>query len=652
MQILVLARILVKTSHHGLIWSSAVLMLDSDTKRRIGQARSILLGKVPDPKAQIEQITIALIYKFLEEMYASIDISDRGYRLFEGECARLSWSAVTRKNLSEEELFGLYAEGVSMISKHPGIPLHLRKIFKDAEVPYRDPKTLRRFLRVIDEFECEHAEYLGDVFEYLLSVLGAQAGAGQFRTPVHIIDFMVEIVDPRHGEKILDPACGTAGFLISAHKHMFRSQSLVSRKKYANSVAKPDRSANLNGYDISPDMVRLSLANLFLHGIRNHRIYEYDALTSTELWHEQADVIFANPPFMSPTGGIEPHDRFPISARRSELLFVQYVAEHLTTNGRAAIIVPESLVFQTRGGAYKQVRKMLIENALVALVSLPRGAFNPYSELRTSILFLDKSLAKQSDSVAFFKAESDGFGLGKLRPKIDQNDLSVIKEEMRRYLSSLRRRRPVPRLRLQFGRIISKEKIAAEGDYSLRYQRYRGAARWESTYPQVELGRLVEFLDYRRRPIVRANRKPGPYPYYGAAGIVDHIDRYLFDEPVVLVGEDGARWGPGERTAFAVTGKIWVNNHAHIVRPNRGLVLDRYLEEVLNAVDLKSYVTGLTVLKLTQGRLKRVRVPLPPLAVQRRIIAEIDADQRTIQTARMSIAQLEKKIQRTLDCLY
>ena len=170
-------------------------------------------------------------------------------------------------------------------------------------------------------------------------------------------------------------------------------------------------------------MVRLSLVNLYLHGFADPHIYEYDTLTSEERWNEYADVILANPPFMSPKGGIKPHNRFSVQSKRSEVLFVDYMAEHLTPNGRAGIIVPEGIIFQA-AGAYKQLRKYLVENNyLVAVVSLPAGVFNPYSGVKTSILILDKSLARKTDQVLFVKVEADGFDLGAQRRPVDRNDL-------------------------------------------------------------------------------------------------------------------------------------------------------------------------------------------------------------------------------------
>jgi type I restriction enzyme M protein len=631
-------------------------MLDTDTKRRIDTARDILVGKVPDPKSQVEQITIALIYKFMDDMDAEAEELGGKRKFFTGKFARYGWVQLMRAGLGGHEMLGLYAEGITKMPENPGIPLLFRDIFKNAYLPYRDPETLKAFLKIIDEFNYDHSERLGDAFEYLLSVLGSQGDAGQFRTPRHIIDFIVEVLDPKKNESVLDPACGTAGFLISAYKHILKAnsspQAIVSKDVDENDKAALDSSripssrgdlltpdergrlaTNFKGYDISPDMVRLSLVNLYLHGFTDPHIYEYDTLTSEERWSEFADVILANPPFMSPKGGIKPHKRFSIQAKRSEVLFVDYMAEHLTPTGRAGIIVPEGVIFQSQA-AYKELRKLLVENSLVAVISLPAGCFNPYSGVKTSIIILDKALGRQSDTIAFFKVENDGFGLGAQRRAIGGSDLPQVKTELTAYLGALRSQKSIADLQTTCGLIVPKEQIAANGDYSLSGERYREGDQRSSEYPHVELGEVVDVLDSLRRPITKSDRKPGPYPYYGATGVLDHVEGYLFDEPLVLVGEDGAKWGPGENSAFPVDGKIWVNNHAHVLRPKRDRLLDGFLIELLNEADLLPYVTGVTVPKLNQEKLRSIQIPLPPVEVQKEIVAEIESYQRVINGAR------------------
>lgn len=138
------------------------------------------------------------------------------------------------------------------------------------------------------------------------------------------------------------------------------------------------------------------------------------------------------------------------------------------------------------------------------------------------------------------------------------------------------------------------------------------------------LGDLVDVLDRLRKPITKKDRKAGPYPYYGATGVLDHVDGYLFDESLVLIGEDGAKWEAGANSAFAIEGKTWVNNHAHVVRPHRDKVLDDWLIYYLNSADLMPFISGMTVPKLNQGRLRDIPIPLPPLEEQQRIIALLD----------------------------
>ena len=346
-------------------------MLDAATKRRIDTARDILVGKVPDPKSQVEQITIALIYKFMWDIDAESEELGGERSFFVGDFDRYGWPRLMHAGLGGHATLNLYAEALDRMPENPGVPPLFRGIFNNAYLPYRDPETLRAFLKVIDEFEYDHSERLGDAFEYLLSVMGAQGDAGQFRTPRHIIDFIVAVIDPKKHETVLDPACGTAGFLISSYKHILAANG----DEHGQSTLTPDDRGrladNFMGYDISPDMVRLSLVNLYLHHFADPHIHEYDTLTSEERWSQHADVILANPPFMSPKGGIRPHNHFSVQSKRSEVLFVDYMAEHLTPAGRAGIIVPEGIIFQSQK-AHTRLRQMLVEDSLVAVVSLAR----------------------------------------------------------------------------------------------------------------------------------------------------------------------------------------------------------------------------------------------------------------------------------------
>ena len=279
---------------------------------------------------------------------------------------------------------------------------------------------------------------------------------------------MVEIIKPKKTERINDPACGTSGFLISSYKHILRNNT---KKNLGDLITPNERGKlveNIIGYDISPDMVRLSLVNLLLHQFSNPKIYEYDTLTSEDRWNEYFDVILANPPFMSPRGGIRPHKRFSVESNRAEVLFVDYIMEHLTPKGRSGIIVPEGIIFQS-GKSYKSLRKTLIEKYLVGVISLPSGIFQPYSGVKTSILILDKELSQRTDKIFFGKVDNVGFDLGSQRREIEKNDLPIIEKEITEYLEGLRKGKVVESEKLTY---VPKEHILGSSDIGLSYDRY------------------------------------------------------------------------------------------------------------------------------------------------------------------------------------
>ena len=642
-------------------------MLDADTKRRIDTARDILVGKVPDPKSQVEQITIALIYKFMDDIDAESEELGGQRKFFAGEFAQYGWAKLMGPGLGGHEMLNLYAEGITRMPENPGIPPLFRSIFNNAYLPYRDPETLRAFLKVIDEFTYDHSERLGDAFEYLLSVLGSQGDAGQFRTPRHIIDFIVAVVDPKKDETVLDPACGTAGFLISSYNHILAANT----DEDGNSTLTPDErgrlAANFKGYDISPDMVRLSLVNMYLHNFVDPQIVEYDTLTSDERWNEYADVILANPPFMSPKGGIRPHNRFSVQSKRSEVLFVDYMAEHLTASGRAGFIVPEGIIFQSQN-AYKQLRKLLVEEYLVAVVSLPAGVFNPYSGVKTSILFLDKTLAKKSDHIAFFKVENDGFDLGAQRRPIEKNDLPQAQAELAEILRRLGAGEPIDDFRFMLGSVVSKERIAASGDYNLSNDRYRTPILGDTNYPLVPIGEIAELIrgiTFRKSDqLDRATDDSLFVATTKAAQETGIVEESLYHIPRSLLKDDRKLLRSGDILISTANSLRLLGRTTHVQDVNRPIsfgafmsvvrpgskVLDKYLIQCLRtefAFDfyLRNANTTTNISNLNLSTLSVFQVPLPPLEVQQEIVAEIEGYQKVIEANREIINRFERKIE-------
>ncbi len=637
-------------------------MLDTDTKRRIDTARDILVGKVPDPNSQVEQITIALIYKFMDDM----DKESIGYggepSFFTGDFEQFGWSRIFDPTLSGIDTLNLYSEAIVKLNENSKIPQLFRNIFKNAYLPYRDPETLKLFLKTINEFTYDHSEKLGDAFEYLLSVLGSQGDAGQFRTPRHIIDFMVAVMQPKKHESILDPACGTAGFLISSYKHIVAENT----KKINGDLLTPDDrkriTENFAGYDISPDMVRLSLVNLYLHNFTAPNIHEYDTLTTDTRWGDYFDIILANPPFMTPKGGIKPHKRFTVQANRSEVLFVDYIAEHIhPTTGRAAIIVPEGIIFQS-AGAYKSLRKMLVSDYLYAVVSLPAGIFQPYSGVKTSILFLDKQLAKKTDKILFVKVDNDGFSLGAQRRENNKSDLPLALEIFNKFKESILIGDPFSKILSEelkdITAIVEKENILANRDVVLNVERYLESKFRQTDFELVKINELCS--------LVRGSspRPQGDPKYFGGNTprlmIADVTRDGMYTTPKIdFLTDEGAlksrpmkkgevimavSGNPGLMTILSVDACI----HDGFVgfRELSDRVIPEYLFYVLSHIkdENNSKAEGAVFRNLTTDQIRDFEIPLPPLEIQQQIVTKIESYQKIIDGARQVVENYKPQI--------
>jgi type I restriction enzyme M protein len=619
-------------------------MLDQETKRRIDTARDILVGKLPNPQSQVEQITIAMIYKFMDDMDKEAMEFGGEATFFTGDYEKYSWTKIFDPKLGGFEMLALYGEAIVKLNQNPNIPQLFRDIFKNAYLPYRDPETLKMFLKIINEFHYDHSEKLGDAFEYLLSVLGSQGDAGQFRTPRHIIDFMVAIMQPKKDESICDPACGTAGFLISSYKHILNENT----KKNKGDLLTPDERKklinNFVGYDISSEMVRLSLVNMYLHGFTTPKIYEYDSLTYTDRWGDTFDIIMANPPFMTPKGGIRPHKKFAMQANRSEVLFVDYIMEHINpTTGRAAVIVPEGIIFQS-ATAYKALRKLLVEkNFLYGVVSLPAGLFQPYSGVKTSILLLDRTLAKKTDKILFIKIENDGYSLGAQRKELSTSDLPDATNFIKQYITAIRNNdfSLIDFEHLPLNSIaVERNKITENGDYNLSGDRYKDSiAKKQSKFNLVELSEVCDL--YQPQTISASDFKEnGEYKVFGANGVIGYYDKYNHEDSEVLITCRGATCG----TINFSEPKSWITGNAMVAKPIDNRINKRFLFHLLKVSDLSSVITGAAQPQITRSSLSPFKIPLPPVTVQLEIETKIEQYEKIIAGAKQVVENYKSQI--------
>jgi len=638
-------------------------MLTFDVKRKINTLRDILVGKVPDPKAQVEQITIALIYKFMDDM----DIEGLEFggtrQFFSGEYEKYAWTEIMKPQNSGQQRALLYAEGIEKMATNPNLPQLFRDIFRGAYIPYRDPDTLNMFLKEVSDFSYDNSEDLGNAFEYLLSIMGSQGDAGQFRTPRHIIDMMVEIVDPKKNETILDPACGTAGFLISAYRHILAQNKDEDGKSTLTTDDRKHLTENFAGYDISPDMVRLSRVNMYLHHFTKPKISEYDTLTSEEKWDDCYDVILANPPFMTPKGGIMPHSRYRVKAKRSEVLFVDYIAEHLNPTGRAAIIVPEGIVFQS-ANAYKELRKYLVDDGLLyAVISLPAGVFNPYSGVKTSILLIDKSFARLKDEILFVKLNNDGFDLGAQRREIEGSEIPEIIRIIQKYHSNIEAQTSDEEIIHHPLVIIANKEKIAEQDYILVGERYKIDKPLATIYPVVPLSDICEINAENKNPALAFG--DDEFIYIDISSVENGTGKIDFSNKIK--GSDA----PSRAKRAVKKGDILFST----VRPNlkaygyveredcdcciastgfavisaKTMVLSKYVYYMLYSEPVQTQLASMmgkgAYPSVNQKDVSQIQIPLPPLSVQEAMVTALDNYHKIIDGSKQVVDNYKPTIQ-------
>ncbi|MBR1380206.1 MAG: N-6 DNA methylase [Alphaproteobacteria bacterium] len=622
--------------------------MDSRTKQTIDNACDTLVGKVPSPQTQVDIITTALIYKFMDDMdLDGLELSDKR-TFFVGDLEPYAFSTIVNTKGNQERM-NLYLTGLEKVQTAKSVPELFRRIFKEAMIPFRDPTTFALFLKEINELKYDDSETLGDAFEYLLNKMATAKNAGQFRTPRNIIDFIVDVVKPTKDDTILDPACGTAGFLISAYKHITSGGKLTpdELKRVTNSIV---------GLDIDPTMVKLSLVNLYLHKFEQPNIYEYDTLSNDTRWGDRYDVILANPPFMTPKGGITPHKRFAINANRSEVLFADYFMEHLTINGRAGFVVPEGIIFQT-ANAYKELRKMMLDGFLYAVVSLPSGVFNPYAGVKTSILFFDRAFAKTNDNILFVRVDNDGFSLGAQRTPIKQNDLP----EALKIINEYRDGKDVSGY--ERAMVVSKERIA-ENNYDLTAAKYIEKETRECKYEMVKLEDVTEIITKGTTPTtlgyqfvddgvnfikIESINDSGVFIPSKFQHITNDCNNKLkrsqLQENDILFSIAGAfgRVGVVNKDILPAN----TNQALAIIRLKNQIVLPKYIATVLKSSFILDKISALKVgvaqfnISLTQ--VANLEIPLPPLDVQQQIVDEIENKQSAINHAREIIKNLERE---------
>lgn len=403
-------------------------------------------GGITNPLTVIEQISFLMFARLLDVMETTGERrAERTKKPFKGRFTGPN-DARRWKNFKQKD-----AAEMLRVVRDEVFP-HFRKLnggttfaeyMQDAQLMIQKPSLLVSAVNMIDKLQLTEGDAKGDLYEYLLSKLTTAGINGQFRTPRHIIRFMVELLEPRPTETVGDPACGTAGFLVGVMQYLLETHTSAKGKLkgdsgetiYTGDLLEPYKghiqSAMFHGFDFDATMLRIASMNLMLHGVDNPDIHYQDTLSNSfpdsDKVGKQArdffDVILANPPFKGSLdeGDVHPTLTQAVKTKKTELLFVALILRMLKKGGRSATIVPDGVLFGS-SKAHVALRTMLVkDNQLEAVISLPSGVFKPYAGVSTAILVFTKG--GKTDHVFFYDVDADGFSLDDKRDPVSENDL-------------------------------------------------------------------------------------------------------------------------------------------------------------------------------------------------------------------------------------
>jgi type I restriction enzyme M protein len=412
----------------------------SGLRQKVDQLMDILwAGGVNNPMDSIEQISYLLFLRLLTEKDEDLARLDKKYpRIFSGKWARFAWGNFV--TLTGDDLFNTIRDAMESFHELPGLSPTGKLLFNRATLKIYDRPTLRAVVQGLHELdltEHEGADFKGDMYEYLLSKLSQSGTNGQFRTPRQIIAMIVALVNPQPGQRICDPACGTAGFLIAAFLHMLRQYTKpadLRRGVVDGSLLKPGQWKFLEeqaftGFDNDANMVKIAILNLYLHRLERAKIEHFNPLNTGFGGTYPGllfDVILANPPF---AGKVQEESilsdlNYKLNTRSTELLFLKWIIDHLAPGGRAGVIVPNGVLFGSTNAAAGLRQLLLTECDLQAVINLPSGVFKPYSGVGTAALIFQKGTPTKT--VWFYDLTADGLSLDDKRTPIDANDIPDV----------------------------------------------------------------------------------------------------------------------------------------------------------------------------------------------------------------------------------
>ena len=457
-------------------------------------------GGITNPLEVIEQITYLMFMRRLDEAQ---ELAEK-QALFTGQPVRnakyteaqqhLRWSKF--KDLHPEKMFDIVSDEVFPYLRQLGSQVSgdetstYSEHMRDARFLIPTPGLLSRVVSMVDAIPLDDRDTNGDLYEYLLSKLSTAGVNGQFRTPRHIIELMVKMMAPKPLDTICDPACGTAGFLVAASEYI--------RDEHPSALQHPEQRQHFHndafhGFDFDRTMLRIASMNMLMHGVENPDVRYRDSLSENVASDEaRYSLILANPPFAGSLDyeSVAKDLLSAVKTKKTELLFLALFLKLLRTGGRAAVIVPDGVLFGSTN-AHKKLRKEIVEGQkLDAVVKLPSGVFKPYAGVSTAILFFTKTNSGGTDHVWFYDVQADGFSLDDKRNPIDANDLPDVLARWNERDGSER-----DRARTEQSFCVPKSEIAEQG-YDLSINRYKEIVYEEVQHrPPLEIIAEIEELE-------------------------------------------------------------------------------------------------------------------------------------------------------------
>ena len=636
-------------------------MLNSEIKSKIDRLwDSFWSGGISNPLTVVEQISYLLFIKKLDDIEIAKEKKAKRIRrpyttVFEKYIQDMEQSEVTRLNLNTDNLRWsefVHYDSENMFKNMQDKVFPFLKSYSDDESIFSDqmkdavfliqkPSLLYEAVQLISSINLDDNDTNGDLYEYLLSKLATAGVNGQFRTPRHIINMIVELMDPTIEDVITDPSCGTAGFLVSASEYILRKytdkdsvfidEDGILHDKIGDKIDSDGwdhyKNKMFNATEFDPSMFRIAAMNLMLHGIENPQITQVDALSSQYDEEDKYSLVLANPPFKGSIdeGDINKSLRSVVKTKKTELLFLALIDRILDMGGRGAVIVPEGVLVGA-SNVQVELRKKLIENCeLRAVISMPSKVFKPYAKVSTGILIFTKG--GYTDKVWMYKLENDGFSDNSVRVETpNENDIPDIL----RLWDDIKNKnyKEVPGKH----RFVDKQEII-ENDYQLMPRLYLDKIKLNDKY---EYHKLEDLCTVEKGSISASTKSEGDFKFVTTAEEFKRCKDYVYDDEAVcipLVSSTGHGHASIKRLHY-VSGKFSVATIMAVLRvKDKSKLNTKYLYYMLqNFKDemLVPLMSGAANVSLNIPKIQSIKIPVPSIDEQNQIIEKLEKDISTM----------------------